>query len=142
MKARLIRITPQINKQDNRVFYNYGMSTKAPASTVLSAEDWADAQVLGLKDEPIIFSIASDAVMPSWVLRHIFDVENIVVTMVRDEAGTPLIGKNGQPVFNGLRANADVYPVFTYVERGGAEVRNLPTPPEGWQATAEKVVED
>lgn len=142
MKARLIRITPQINKSTEELFFNYGFSTKKPASEVLGTKDWADAKVLGLKDEPVIFGIATDVVLPSHVLRHIFAVENIVITMVRDEAGAPLIGKNGQPVFNGLRASADVYPVFNYIERGGAEVKGLPPPPEGWQATAEKVVGD
>lgn len=142
MKARLIRITPQVNKTTDEVFYNYGFSTKQKASEVLSAKDWADAQLVGQKDEPIIFGVASDVVLPSYVNRHIFDVENLVVTLVRDEAGVPLVGKNGLPIFNGLRASADLYPVFTYVERGGAEVRGLPPAPEGWQSATESVVAD
>ena len=143
MKARLIRITPQTTKSGT-TFFNYGWVTREPIGKVLEGlqkQGLVEASVVGelaaaglAMDKPAIFTTAeNEQNIPDYVVRHIFDIDNLTLVPARNEDKTLVLhsvgDSEGQPCLNGARAGGDLYPVYTYVERGGSEVRGLPPPP-------------
>lgn len=140
IQVRLIRISPMTTAENS--FFNFGFATRKPVGEVLKqllAEKLttqADIDLMvkeGLDlGKSATFSISeNDCIFPNHVLRHIFDVENITLVVARDKDTKAVVkhGDNGQPCLNAVRAADDLYPVYTYVERGGSEVRGLPPAP-------------
>ena len=130
--AKLIRITPYTNSKSGERFWNYGWATMTPVAEAVAnqtAEEVAELVAAGIAmDKPAIFSITENTqVLPTTVLGHIFDLENVRLVLALNEDKTlAKHKKDGSQALNGTRSSVAEFPVYSWVAVGGSTARGIP----------------
>ena len=145
VQARLIGIHPQTRKSDGSTFLSYSFCTLKPVGLALQSlvdeglmDETAVAEMAASgtpMDETAVISITeNDALLPEYVLSHVFDIDgitNIVMSVDPDTKSVQYHKKNPtEPCLKAV-SRGETYRTYTYVGRMGSTVTSLPSPPTG-----------
>jgi hypothetical protein len=150
IQARLIGIYPQTRQSDGSTFFSYSFATRKPIGLamqqlveegLMTEKALAEMVESGLNlEETSTFTTAeNDAILPRYVLNHVFNLSQLVFELARDkEEGKVIYHKAKEdnatkyPCINARDQAPDDQIIYDWVGVCGPIVRNLPPPPAGY----------